>query len=81
MKYGVKRSSLLLVDVFAEVAQVNAEALNKKYYQHRQNTSEEVPRQNVFSYSYLRISFAAAKNAEIQGLKKLYNNIMNSIKI
>ena len=28
----------------------------------------EVPRQNVFSYSYLSILFAAAKNAEIRGL-------------
>ena len=33
------------------------------------NTTEEKPRQNIFSYSYLGILFAAAKNAEIRGLK------------
>ena len=32
------------------------------------NIAEEKPRQNVFSYSYLSILFAVAKNAEIQGL-------------
>ena len=32
------------------------------------NIAEEVPRQNVFSYSYLGILFAMAKNAEIRGL-------------
>ena len=32
------------------------------------NTAEELQRQNVFSYSYLNILFAVAKNAEIWGL-------------
>ena len=32
------------------------------------NIAEEVPMQNVFSYSYLGILFAVAKNAEIRGL-------------
>ena len=36
-----KLTSLLLVDVFAEVAQVNAEALNIKPYQPRQNHYRE----------------------------------------
>ena len=36
------------------------------------NTTEEKPRQNIFSYSYLGILFAAAKNAEIRGLKNEY---------
>ena len=44
---------LLPVDVFSEVAEVNADALNIKPYQPRQNIAEEVPRQNVFSYSYI----------------------------
>ena len=43
--------SILLVNVFAEVAQVNTEVLNIKSYQPWQNIAEEVPRQNVFSYS------------------------------
>ena len=33
---GSNLTSLLLIDVFAEVAQVNAEALNIKFYQLRQ---------------------------------------------
>ena len=36
------------------------------------NTTEEKPRQNIFSYSYLGILFAAAKNAEIRELKNEY---------
>ena len=36
-----KLTSLLLVDVFAEVAQVNAEALNIKPYQPGQNNYRE----------------------------------------
>ena len=43
--------SILLVNVFAEVAQVNTEVLNIKSYQPWQNIAEEVPRQNVCSYS------------------------------
>ena len=61
-------TSLILVDVFAEVAEVNVEALNIKSYQPQQNIAEEVPKQNVFSYSYLSILFAVAKNPKIQGL-------------
>lgn len=37
------------------------------------NTAEDVPRQNVISYSYVSISFATAKNAEIRGLYRLYD--------
>ena len=65
MKYGVKRVTLQVyfsskVLLFAEVAEVNTEALNNiKFCQ---------PWQNVFSYSYLGILFATAKNAEIRGL-------------
>ena len=56
MKFGVKgATSLLLVDVFAEVAEINAEALTTSL---GKNIAEEVPRQNVFSYSYLSILFA-----------------------
>ena len=39
---GRNLTSLLLVDVFSELAEVNVEA-------------EEMPRQNVFSYSYSRV--------------------------
>ena len=49
-----KFTSLLLVKVFAKVADVNTQALVK-----------EKSRQNLFSYSCLCILFAAAKNAEI----------------
>ena len=36
-----------------------------------------MPRQNVFSYSYLGILFAAAKNAKIRGLQKELDNSCN----
>ena len=36
-----------------------------------------MPRQNVFSYSYLGISFAPAKNAKIRGLQKELDNSGN----
>ena len=65
---GSNLTSLLFIDIFAEVAEVNAEALNIKSYQPRQKRAQEVLRQNVFSYSYLGILFVAAKNAEIRGL-------------
>ena len=60
---GSNLTSLLLVDIFAEVAEVNAEARNTKSYQPRQKYGK-----NVFSYCYLGILFAAAENAEIRGL-------------
>ena len=73
-------TSLLLIIIFA---QVNAEALNIKSCQPRQNTAEKLPRQSIFSYSYLSILFAMAKNAEIRGLetcaKKLSQILANNI--
>ena len=62
---GSNFTGLLLFEVFAEVAEVN---------------TEEKPRQNVFSYSYLGILFVAAKNAEIRGLSKFYLTIANFLK-
>ena len=68
---GSNLTSLLLVDIFVEVAEANAKALNIKSYQPWKNIAEEVPRQNVFSYSYLGILFVAEKkNAQIQGLER-----------
>ena len=61
-------TSLLLVEVFAKVAEVNTEALNIKSCQSRQKCCRGKAEVNVFSYSYLGILFAAAKNAEIRGL-------------
>ena len=61
-------ASLLLIKVFAEVAKVNNEALNINPASLGKNIAKEKPRQNVFSYSYLGILFAMAKNAEIRGL-------------
>ena len=65
---GSNLTSLLFVNVFAEVAQVNAKSLNINSYQLREKHCRGSPRQNVFSYSYLGILFTAAKNAEIRGL-------------
>ena len=62
---GNNCTNLLLVEVFVKVAEVDNEALNISL---GENMAEEKPRQNVFSYSYLGILFAAAKNTEIQGL-------------
>ena len=67
MKYQVKGGSLLLVDVFDEVAKVNTKSLTTSL---GKNIAEEVLRQNVFSYNYLSILFATKKNAEIQGLER-----------
>ena len=78
---GSNLTILCLVDVFAEVAEVNAEAFNIKSYQPRQKNCRDVPRKNVFSHSYLGILFAAAKNAEIWGLDILilhYNGLLSS---
>ena len=69
MKYGIKGANLQVY--FSSkflVAEVNTEALKKNPASLGKNTAEEKPRQNVFSYSYLGILFAAAKNAEIWGL-------------
>ena len=67
---GSNFTSLLLVEVFAEVVEVNIEAANIKSCQPRKkNIAEEKPKQNVFSYSYLGILFTAAKSAEIRRLK------------
>ena len=65
---GRNLTSLILVEVFAEVAKVNIEALN---------TKSNPARQNVFSYSYLGILFAVAKNAEIRGLRRLLKSSPN----
>ena len=56
-------TSLLLVDVFAEVAEVNSKARNIKSYHCRRKC-----RGKMYFHGYLDILFAAAKNAEIQGL-------------
>ena len=60
-------TSLLLVEDFAEIADVNTKALNIRPVSFDKNIAEEKPRQNVCSYSYLGILFDAAKNAEIRG--------------
>ena len=68
---GSNLTSLLLVNVFSEVAEVNAEALNIKSYQlwqkHYRRNAEEVPRKNVFSHSYLTILFVGAKMLKFEG--------------
>ena len=61
---GSNLTSLLLIKIFAEVV-VNAEAPNINSCQPQQNIAKEKPRQNVFSYSYLCIIFAVARNAEL----------------
>ena len=77
VKYGVKGATLQvyflsMFSVFAEVAQVNAEALNIKSYQPRQKHCRGSAEANLFSYGYLSILFVAAKNTEIQGLKQYH---------
>ena len=69
MKYRVKGAALQVYfsQVFAEVAATKAEALTIKFSLGK-SIAEKRPRQNVFSYSYFGIFFAAAKNAEIRGL-------------
>ena len=64
-------TSLLLVDVFAEVAQVNAKALNIKSYQPQQKHCRG-------SAEAKCIFFATAKNTEIRGL---FCNIMKQAKV
>ena len=53
----------LFVNVFAKVANVKVKALNPTSL--GKNIAEEVARRNVFLYSYLCVSFAVTKNAEI----------------
>ena len=57
VKYGEgsNLTSLLLVEVFAEVAEVNTKALNIKSCQPRQKHCRGKAEVNVFSYSYLGI--------------------------
>ena len=62
---GSNLTSFLIVDVFSEVAEVNTEDLTTSF---GKNIAEEVPRQNVFLYSYFSILFAVAENAEIRRL-------------
>ena len=54
---GSNLKSLSLIDVFAELAEVNTKALNIKNYECREEIAKEVRRQNLFSYSYLAIPF------------------------
>ena len=59
---GRKFKSLLHVDVFAEVTNVNTEAFYIDYTTLGKNIADEVLRENVFSYSYLGFFlFAAAR--------------------
>ena len=69
MKYRVKGAALQVYfsQVFAEVAATKAEALTIKFSLGK-SIAEKRPRQNVFSYSYFGILFAAAKNAVIRCL-------------
>ena len=62
-------ASLLLVNISAEVAKVNAKALNIKSYQPRQKYCRGSAEAKCIFTSYHGILFAAAKNAVIRGLK------------
>ena len=48
----------------------DTEALNINFASLGKNIAEEIKRQNVCSYSYLGILFAAAKTSEIRRLHK-----------
>ena len=69
-------TSSLLVVFFAEVGKVKFIILENPTRLGK-NIAEEVPRQNVFSYSYVGTLFAAAKNAKIRGLQKELDNSGN----
>ena len=60
VNYWVKLINLLLIEIFAEVAKVNTEALENPASFSR-NIAEKKPRQNVFSYSYLGILICRSK--------------------
>ena len=66
---GRKFKSLLHVDVFAEVTNVNTEALYIDSTNLGKNIADGVLRENVFSYSYLGFFYLPRQeNAEMRGL-------------
>ena len=71
VKYGVKGATLQVNFSlkFLPGCRGKCEALNIKSCQPQQKHCWGKPRKNVFSYSYLSILFAVAKNAEIWGLR------------
>ena len=64
---GSNLTSLLLVEVFAEVAEVIAKALNINPVSLGKNIAEEKPKQNAFSYSYLSIYLPRQKMLKFEG--------------